>query len=244
MAGTYSAPPWMPTATTSASERARSDRLARAAARPTRRRPASPARREGPARSRRTRAARRGAGPTSTILGSKARAADGPPPTATIPALESAPIVSVTVCGPASPAWLLAIPIASNPAAARSRADAGRRLERVRTGGGIVRAHGQRRLEVRDREVGARTPRTGCPRRALRDRPRGRHASPEHHVAGEEQSDRPVARSGRGDRGDSQTDEARRSHGEQQRPPPPKPIPYPTRAPRSVLPEQGIPLGV
>ena len=57
--------------------------------------------------------------------GSHAASASSPPPTAAIPAPETASIVSRIDAGPASPAWLLAIPSTSKPAAERIGATAG-----------------------------------------------------------------------------------------------------------------------
>ena len=122
--GTYSAPPWTPTATMSAEERARAT-AARMRASSHHATPgfARPARGPCPVASTESRAMRMPA--ARTISGANADAADRPAPTVASPAADSALIVSATVSGPASPAWLFAMPIASKPAAARNRAEAG-----------------------------------------------------------------------------------------------------------------------
>ncbi len=65
---------------------------------------------------------------------------------------------------------------------------AGSRLERVRTEGGVVRPRRERRLEVRDCEVGRTHLRADSGEESVGvGRSSLRHASPEHHVTGEEQ---------------------------------------------------------
>ena len=61
---------------------------------------------------------------TSSTSGASAAASSAPPPTARRPAASSAAIVSSTVSGPASLAWLLATPSTSNPAPASTVAAA------------------------------------------------------------------------------------------------------------------------
>ena len=112
---------------------------------------------------------------------------------------QRARIVSGTVPRPASPAWLFAIAIASNPAAARIRAEAGRASRAFGPVRPEVRPARERRLEVPDGEVGrseldvdpGEDPvRVGCGQ--VRD------PAAEHHVAGEEELDGRRGSSGRG----------------------------------------------
>ncbi len=123
---------------------------------------------------------------TSMISGAPPRVV-APPPTRAARPTSRAAIVSSTVSGPASPAWLLATSSTSNPAPASNAAPAGSASSAnspVRCG-----ALGERRLEVAERQVGVDQHRAQpFEHRGGIAGDDGRHAAAEHQVADEDQS--------------------------------------------------------